>query len=466
MFAVDAGSTMAVGKAMEKYGLAAKGVHAGGFDLLPSTLDAIAKGDLDFTIDQQPYLQGFYTVMEMAMFKFSGGLTGPAEINTGLKFVTKGNVEPYRATQSRYEGNSSAEKVVARSGPITRLTKGACDAGRNEAGRRRRRPATRPSTASSCCAGRANRAALARGEHPARRVLLAAYFQSTNSTFLSVSNIKNLIDFTATTAIIAAGEVMVLVCGELDLSVGMVYALVPFLMHFLIVDGVPAGAAMVLALAAAGMIGLVNGAITTFLSVPAFVTTLGTMFLINGLTLTISGGFPVQPQAAPSSPRLSAARLGEARLGAGHRDRLAVRAEPDPFRTAHHRHRRQSRRRRGGRHQSDQHQDRQFRAVQHARRLCRSHRRLPHRLDRSARGRIRDHVHGHRLGGDRRHAFHRRLGNRHRRAGRRAGAGDPPGRFFAQRGQRLHFRHDPRRRDPFDHGGQCPADPWRDRGGG
>jgi simple sugar transport system substrate-binding protein len=119
MFAVDAGSTMSVGKAMEKYGLAKQGVHAGGFDLLPQTLDAIAKGDLDFTIDQQPYLQGFYTVMEMAMFKYSGGLTGPSEINTGLKFVTKSNVEPYRSTQSRYEGNSSAEKVVERSGPIT-----------------------------------------------------------------------------------------------------------------------------------------------------------------------------------------------------------------------------------------------------------------------------------------------------------------------------------------------------------
>jgi simple sugar transport system permease protein len=128
-------------------------------------------------------------------------------------------------------------------------------------------------------------------------VLLAAYFQSTNATFLSLSNIQNLIDFTATTAIIAAGEVMVLVCGELDLSVGMVYALVPFIMYFLAADGLPHGAAIVLALAAAGLVGLVNGAITTFLSVPAFVTTLGTMFLINGLTLTISGGFPVQPAA-------------------------------------------------------------------------------------------------------------------------------------------------------------------------
>jgi simple sugar transport system substrate-binding protein len=118
MFAVDAGSTMAVGKTMEKYGLHAKGMHAGGFDLLPGTLDAIANGHLDFTIDQQAYLQGFYTVMEMAMFKFSGGLSGPADINTGLKFVTKSSVEPYRTTHSRYEGTSSAEAVIPRSGPI------------------------------------------------------------------------------------------------------------------------------------------------------------------------------------------------------------------------------------------------------------------------------------------------------------------------------------------------------------
>ena len=118
MFAVDAGSTMAVGKTMEKYGLHAKGVRAGGFDLLPATLDAIDHDHLDFTIDQQPYLQGFYTVLEMFLFQMSGGLTGPADINTGLKFVTKASVEPYRTTKSRYEGNSSAEAVIPRSGPI------------------------------------------------------------------------------------------------------------------------------------------------------------------------------------------------------------------------------------------------------------------------------------------------------------------------------------------------------------
>ena len=74
--------------------------------------------------------------------------------------------------------------------------------------------------------------------------LLAAYFQSTNSAFLSLSNIENLIDYTATTSIIAAGEVMVLVCGELDLSAGMVYALSPFIMFFAISAGLPAGIAV------------------------------------------------------------------------------------------------------------------------------------------------------------------------------------------------------------------------------
>src|SRR6516164_7502167 len=59
MFAVDAGSTQGVGQTMAANKLHDKGVHAGGFDLLPTTLDAISKGDLDFTIDQQPYLQGF-----------------------------------------------------------------------------------------------------------------------------------------------------------------------------------------------------------------------------------------------------------------------------------------------------------------------------------------------------------------------------------------------------------------------
>src|SRR6516225_7592873 len=107
MFAVDAGSTSAVAKTMAAHQLQSKGVHAGGFDLLPTTLEAISKGDLDFTIDQQPYLQGFYTVMVLFITKISGGLSGPSDINTGLKFVTKSTLAPYLSTKSRFQGSSS-----------------------------------------------------------------------------------------------------------------------------------------------------------------------------------------------------------------------------------------------------------------------------------------------------------------------------------------------------------------------
>jgi simple sugar transport system substrate-binding protein len=118
MFAVDAGSTQGVGEVMQEFKLQSKGVHAGGYDLLPRTVQLVHDGHLDFTIDQQAYLQGFYTVMEMFTFLASGGLTGPADINTGLKFVTKDNVDPYLATSTRYEGKSEKPQIVERSGPI------------------------------------------------------------------------------------------------------------------------------------------------------------------------------------------------------------------------------------------------------------------------------------------------------------------------------------------------------------
>jgi simple sugar transport system substrate-binding protein len=112
MFAVDAGSTQGVAQTMDKYGLQNKGIHGGGYDLLPTTLKLIDKGVLDFTIDQQPYLQGFYPVVQLFLNKISGGLMAPSDTNTGLLFVTKDIVKPYLTTKTRYEGSSSQQKYV------------------------------------------------------------------------------------------------------------------------------------------------------------------------------------------------------------------------------------------------------------------------------------------------------------------------------------------------------------------
>jgi simple sugar transport system substrate-binding protein len=112
LFGVDAGSTVGISLAMRKHRLRGDGVRAGGIDVLPTTLQAIDDGLVDFTIDQQPYLQGFLPVVHLFLAKASGGLVQPAETNTGLLFVTKANVHPYLATRTRFEGSSSRHQVL------------------------------------------------------------------------------------------------------------------------------------------------------------------------------------------------------------------------------------------------------------------------------------------------------------------------------------------------------------------
>jgi simple sugar transport system substrate-binding protein len=120
ILAVDAGDTQSVGQTVKKYNLRGGGKLkvAGGFDLTPETLNGIKDGSLDFTIDQQPYLQGFLPVLSLYLFKLSGGLVTPVQTNTGLSFVTKENVDPYQSTQTRYEGSTPDKKLVSRSGAI------------------------------------------------------------------------------------------------------------------------------------------------------------------------------------------------------------------------------------------------------------------------------------------------------------------------------------------------------------
>ena len=118
VFAVDGGSTALLGPALAKYGLTSK-VSSGGFDLEPATLTAIKAGQLGFTIDQSPYLQGFLPALYLYMFKLSGGLISPPETDTGLKFVTKANAAPYTSPSTRFEGSTTAEKYLSKTGPIS-----------------------------------------------------------------------------------------------------------------------------------------------------------------------------------------------------------------------------------------------------------------------------------------------------------------------------------------------------------
>jgi simple sugar transport system substrate-binding protein len=118
-FAVDAGSTEELGPTLASLGLAGK-IPAGGFDLTPGTLAAIKAGQLNFTIDQDPYLQGFLPALYLYLYNLTGGLVLPPDTDTGLTFVTKDNVGPYQASSTTYEGSTGATKptLVTRSGAI------------------------------------------------------------------------------------------------------------------------------------------------------------------------------------------------------------------------------------------------------------------------------------------------------------------------------------------------------------
>jgi simple sugar transport system permease protein len=131
-------------------------------------------------------------------------------------------------------------------------------------------------------------------------VILVGYFEYANQDFLLTgASLQNLSQFIAPVAIITCGEIMLMIGGEIDLSAGMVFALAPFILYFANDAGLPVLPSALLALLAAGLVGFVNGVVTVLLRVPSFVTTLGTLFLVNGLTLTISAGTPVSPPDAP-----------------------------------------------------------------------------------------------------------------------------------------------------------------------
>jgi simple sugar transport system permease protein len=121
------------------------------------------------------------------------------------------------------------------------------------------------------------------------------YFRISSPVFLDQANLANIAQASAPTAIVSVGVVMLLVSGEIDLSVGMVFALAPFLMHYAAdLYGVPPIPAILLSIVAAALIGLGNGLIVTYLKVPSFVATLGTFYVLEGVVLTTSHAYPAE----------------------------------------------------------------------------------------------------------------------------------------------------------------------------
>jgi len=109
-FAVDSGSTANLAAALAGAGLS---IPAGGFDTDPRTLTALQSGKINFTLFQDPYLQGFLPVLYMYLYNLSGGQLAPPDTDTGLTVLNKGSVGQFQKS-SRFQGGSSAQQYLQR----------------------------------------------------------------------------------------------------------------------------------------------------------------------------------------------------------------------------------------------------------------------------------------------------------------------------------------------------------------
>ncbi len=90
ILATGQSDTEAAGTAIEKY-FPESGYWAAGFDLSPKTLELIKTGHIRCTVDQQPYIQGFYPVVQLTHYLRYG--IKPSDIDAGAAIIDKSNVD-------------------------------------------------------------------------------------------------------------------------------------------------------------------------------------------------------------------------------------------------------------------------------------------------------------------------------------------------------------------------------------
>ncbi len=132
-------------------------------------------------------------------------------------------------------------------------------------------------------------------------VLIWLFFHyATGGIFLTPRNLSNLMLQTSVTGILAVGMLMVIVSGNIDLSVGSVLGLAGGVAAILLTNmqyGLPA--AILAAIAVGVIVGLVQGTLTTYLNIPAFIVTLGGLLAWRGVIKGISHSETI-PIADPS----------------------------------------------------------------------------------------------------------------------------------------------------------------------
>lgn len=117
---------------------------------------------------------------------------------------------------------------------------------------------------------------------------------ATTPRFFELQNFQNVILQLAVVAILSMGAALVILSGEIDLSPGAMISLLSMVLATLVGQlQLPVFIAILVILVGGLVLGLVNGVLVTYLRVPSFVATLGTMGVFTGIALLFNGGSPI-----------------------------------------------------------------------------------------------------------------------------------------------------------------------------
>jgi len=112
--------------------------------------------------------------------------------------------------------------------------------------------------------------------------------------FLTSTNLESVVRQTAVINTMSLGMTLIIIAGGIDLSVGAILAMSGVLGTMAMEHGLPVPAGILIGVLTGLAWGTINGLLTTTLRIAPFIVTLGTLGIIRGLTLIITGGLPVQ----------------------------------------------------------------------------------------------------------------------------------------------------------------------------
>ena len=127
-------------------------------------------------------------------------------------------------------------------------------------------------------------------------VIWIVFSLTTHGTFLSPRNLSLLARQASVTAILAVGMVLVIVAGQIDLSVGALAGLMGGLAAMAYMNRQwPLVLAFVVVLVGGALLGAAQGTLVAWLKIPPFIVTLGGMLLFQGALLGATGGVTISP---------------------------------------------------------------------------------------------------------------------------------------------------------------------------